>query len=81
MNRGTGRKGFVMRKILIAVTVVVAVAFAGLLPAQEVKGPRIELKEMRYDLGKVAQGTQASHVFEIRSVGSDTLVIDRVQTA
>lgn len=58
---------------------MVLVAFAGLLPAQEVKGPRIEVKEMRYDLGKVVQGVQASHVFEVRNVGSEILVIDRVQ--
>ena len=67
-----------MKNFLIIVLVVMA-SFAGLLPAQEVKGPRIEVKETRYDLGKVVQGVQASHVFEIRSVGSETLVIDRVQ--
>jgi hypothetical protein len=70
-----------MRKHVIAVSVAAAVAFAGLLFAQEAKGPRIEFKEMRFDLGKVVQGTQASHMFEVMSAGSDTLVIDRVQTA
>lgn len=68
-----------MKKILIAVSVVSIAAFAGLLSAQEVKGPRIEIKEMRYDLGKVVQGTQVSHVFEVRSMGTETLVINRVQ--
>ncbi len=80
MNKGTGKE-FMMRKHVIAVSVMAAVAFAGLLFAQEATGPRIEFNEMRFDLGKVVQGTQATHVFEVRSAGSDTLVIDRVQTA
>jgi len=71
-------KGAVMKMVLIAVLVVIA-ASAGLLPAQEIKGPRIECKEMRHDLGKVVEGTQASHVFEIRNLGSETLVIERIQ--
>jgi len=68
-----------MKKILITVLVLTTAAFSGLLSAQENKGPRIEARELRYDFGKVGQGEQLSHVFEVRNVGSETLVIERVQ--
>jgi hypothetical protein len=53
---------------------------ASIALAQENKGPRIELKEMQHDFGKVASGTQASHVFEVRNAGDEPLVIERVQS-
>jgi len=52
-----------------------------LLLAQEYSGPRIEVKELRHDFGKVVQGAQISHVFEIRSAGKEALVIERVQSS
>jgi hypothetical protein len=52
---------------------------AGTSSAQENRGPRIVVDEIRYDLGTVAQGTQASHVFEIMNDGTETLIIERVQ--
>ena len=55
--------------------------FAAPLAAQDYSGPKIEVKEIRYDFGKVIQGTQASHVFEITNRGSETLVIERVQSS
>jgi len=70
-----------MKNILIAVIVLISGAFSGILPAQESKGPRIEVRELRHDFGKVAQGTQVSYVFEIRNAGSETLVIERVQSS
>jgi hypothetical protein len=36
---------------------------------------------MRYDFGKVVQGTTAEHVFEIKNVGSEQLIIEKVQSA
>jgi Protein of unknown function (DUF1573) len=51
----------------------------GQIAAPENKGPKIEIKEMRYDLGKVVQGTKVSHIFEVKNVGSEQLVIQKVQ--
>ncbi len=67
-----------MKNGLAAIVVLILVVLAGVLPAQEVKGPRIEVKEVQHDFGQVVQGTTASHVFEVRSTGSEPLVIDRV---
>jgi len=52
---------------------------AAALPAQEFKGPKIEVKGDRYDFGKVVQGTPATHTFEVRNTGNEPLVIERVQ--
>lgn len=68
-----------MKKILAAGMVIAAIAWAGLLPAQEAKGPKIVAKEIQYDFGKVVQGTQVSHVFEIRNAGNAPLDIERLQ--
>ncbi len=67
-----------MKNGLAAVAVLVLVVLAGVLPAKEVKGPRIEAREVQHDFGKVVQGTTVSHVFEVRNTGSEPLVIDRV---
>jgi hypothetical protein len=74
-------KDKIMKKILAAGIIIVAAAFGSHAPAQEAKGPKIEIKELRYDLGKVGQGTQATHVFEVRNAGTEPLVIERVQTS
>ncbi|HEY6011714.1 MAG TPA: DUF1573 domain-containing protein [Nitrospirota bacterium] len=58
--------------------VIAMVLFAGSVTALDQQGPRIEIKELHHDLGKVTQGAQASHVFEVRSVGSEPLMIERV---
>lgn len=71
-----------MKKSLTAflpVIAVLALAGAGLLTAQERQGPRIEVKETRYDFGKVVQGAQVSHLFEVKSAGSEPLLIERAQ--
>lgn len=70
-----------MKRIVLMSMVMVGLLSAGALAALDYKGPRIEIKEMRYDLGKVAQGTQVSHVFEVKNVGSEQLVIEKVQPA
>ena len=63
----------------VATGLLVVLLYTGIAAAQEQKGARIEVKELRHNFGKVEQGTQVSHVFEIRSVGTETLVIERVQ--
>ncbi len=52
-----------------------------LLAAQEYNGPKIEVRELRYDFGKVVQGKQVSHVFEIKNAGKEVLIIERVQSS
>jgi hypothetical protein len=49
--------------------------------AQDRQGPQISVKEVRHDLGAVAQGSAATYVFEIRNDGTETLVIERVQAS
>jgi hypothetical protein len=58
---------------------VLFLLFAGTLSAQELKGPRIEVKQEQYSVGTVVQGEQAVHVFEVRNAGTEPLMIERVQ--
>jgi hypothetical protein len=67
-----------MKKIVLIFLVLSGVLCAGLIAAQEQRGPRIEIREMQYDFGKVAQGTQASHVFQVRNAGNEPLIIERI---
>lgn len=68
-----------MKKKFIFSLLIIAAVFSGTVLAQEHEGPRIEVKETRYDFGKVAQGSQVSHLFEVKSAGTEPLVIERVQ--
>jgi hypothetical protein len=70
-----------MKGIVIKGLVLTLFLLAGSLAAQEPKGPRIEVKPERYDMGTVAQGKQAAHVFEVRNTGTEPLVIDHLQTS
>jgi hypothetical protein len=74
-------KDRIMRKVLAAGIIILAAVFAAQVPAQEAKAPKIEIKELKHDLGKVVQGTQATHVFEVRNAGTEPLIIERVQTS
>ncbi len=68
-----------MKKILVSVGLIFAFSvIVGHLPAQVVNGPKLATMEIKHDFGKVVQGTQAFHVFEIRNVGNEPLIIDRV---
>jgi hypothetical protein len=67
-----------MKNIFLAVMVCFAVLAGSSLLAQEQKGPRIEVKEMQHNFGKVAQGTQVSYVFQIRNAGNEPLAIERI---
>jgi len=68
-----------MKGIAIRGMVLFFLLFAGTLSAQELKGPRIEVKQEQYAMGSVSQGEQAVHVFEIRNAGAEPLTIERVQ--
>lgn len=63
--------------IAIVVLAVVAIAAAGF--AGERQGPRIYVKESRFDFGTVRPGAQPEHIFEIKNVGDEVLHIQRVQ--
>jgi hypothetical protein len=69
-----------MKKIC-AMSILAVILSIGSLLAQDYAGPRIEAKEIRHDFGKVVQGTQVSYVFEIKSVGKEALVIEKVQSS
>ncbi len=68
------------QRILLAVFAAVAAGFVSQpLPAQEQKGPQLELKEAAYDFGKVVEGARLQHVFQVRNTGDASLDIQRVQ--
>ena len=68
-----------MKGITIKGMVLCFLLLAGTLSAQELKGPRIEVKQEQYAMGSVSQGEQVVHVFEIRNAGTEPLTIERVQ--
>jgi hypothetical protein len=68
-----------MKRIILMSMVMAGLLCAGPLAALDYKGPKIEIKEMRYDFGKIVQGTQAMHVFEVKNAGTEELVIEKLQ--
>ncbi len=68
----------VMKTGMAVMIMAMIIASTGVLTAQDVKEPRIEAQEVTYDAGKVAQGTQVSHLFEVRNAGDAPLIIERV---
>ncbi len=68
-----------MKVIAIKGMVLFFLLAAGAVSARELKGPRIEVKEEQYSMGSVAQGKQATHVFEVRNAGTEPLVIDSLK--
>lgn len=69
-----------MKKIAVLFLALIYLGFqAPFVSAQLAGGPKIIAKELRHDLGIVKQGTEASHVFEIRNEGNQTLIIEKVQ--
>jgi len=69
------------RHFLEAVALIALVGLGSVTPAQEFKGPKGSVDQLKYHFGKVVQGEQAEHVFELRSVGNETLIIDRIQSS
>ena len=63
---------------IVLVTALVAVLAAAAFAAER-QGPRIYVPEGRFDLGTVEQGAVPEHVFEIRNLGDEVLVIGQVQ--
>lgn len=71
-----------MKRLVLAAMVVIALAGIGsIVPAQEGTGPKVSVDQLNHHFGKVVQGEQAEHVFELRSVGKEALVIERIQSS
>ena len=67
------------RFVLAVIALTVFAGFGSIASAQEYKGPRVLFDQLTYNVGKVVQGTQVEHVFDIRNVGQEDLVIERIQ--
>ncbi len=67
-----------MKRQLISALILSIVACTDMVSAQEFKGPKIEVREMQHDFGKVTQGQQADYVFTVRNAGNEPLTIERV---
>jgi len=70
-----------MKRIILISLVIGGLLCAGPLAALDNKGPRIEVKELHHDFGKIIQGTQVSYVFEVKNAGGEQLVIEKVQSS
>lgn len=68
----------IKRAFFIAVIMLAVSAAVG---AQDAKGPKIEVSDARFDFGKVQQGREAVHLFEIRNVGDAVLEIQKIQSS
>jgi len=68
-----------VKKTLFLMLVLAAVAIAGAAFAGERQGPRIYVKESKFDFGTVSAGSQPEHIFEIMNVGDDVLEIRQIQ--
>jgi hypothetical protein len=68
-----------MKGIISQGVILILLFFTGVLSAQEPKGPRIEVTQGTYNIGSVAQGTQAVHVFDVRNAGTEPLMIESLK--
>jgi hypothetical protein len=68
-----------MNKVGIPALVLAAVVLAGSVSAVERQGPRISVKDDRFDFGMVSQGAQPEHIFEIKNTGDELLEITQIQ--
>jgi Protein of unknown function (DUF1573) len=68
-----------MNKVGISVLVLAMVLLAGSVSAGERQGPRISVKDARFDFGMVSQGTRPEHIFEIKNTGDELLEITQIQ--
>jgi hypothetical protein len=68
-----------MKKAGISMLVFAAVAIAAAGFAGERQGPRIYIKDAKFDFGTVSPGARPEHIFEIKNVGDEILDIQRVQ--
>jgi hypothetical protein len=73
-----------MKKIFgsigVSMLLIVFTCF-GVLFAQEIKAPKIEIQDLQHTVGNVTQGTNASHVFTFRNTGNEPLIIEKVNAS
>jgi hypothetical protein len=43
--------------------------------------PKIQVKNEKFDFGEVPDGTEVTHIYEISNAGTDTLIINDVETS
>ena len=67
-----------MRMLTASMLIVMLFAVSG-AHAGQACAPKISAQEVRYFAGKVKQGSQITHVFEITNSGTAPLVIERLQ--
>ena len=67
-----------MRTLFASMFIMMFFAGSGVHAAQTPE-PKISAQEVRYFAGKVKQGSQITHVFEISNAGTAPLVIERLQ--
>lgn len=68
-----------MKKAGISLLVFAAVTIAAAGFSGERQGPRIYIKDSKFDFGAVRPGAQPEHIFEIMNVGDEVLEIGRIQ--
>ena len=68
-----------MLKTAVAVLCTAMLAVGGLSAEELGGGPKIVVKQTRFDLGNIQEGSQATHTFEVRNAGNQALVIERIQ--
>jgi hypothetical protein len=74
-EKGSAMLG-VIRFIMAALSLIAAVPA---VHAADSPGPRIQVTESRFDFGTVNEGDVPEHVFEIRNIGNEILVIEKVR--
>jgi len=67
-----------VRQIFLMNLALITILWANSVGGAENTGPRIEVKEMQHNFGKVVQGATVSYVFNVRNIGDEPLVIERV---
>lgn len=66
-------------RTLAASMLIMMLFAASAAHAAQTHAPKISAQEVRYFAGKVKQGSQITHVFEISNTGTAPLVIERLQ--
>ena len=68
-----------MKRAVISMLVLALMGVAAAGSAGELQGPRIFVKDSKFDFGTVRPGSQPEHVFEIKNVGDEVLDIQQIQ--
>jgi uncharacterized cupredoxin-like copper-binding protein len=72
--RAPGAKNFILLSLLLVSLCPLAMA-----QEKELSRARIFLPDTRWDFGYIPQGGSVSHIFQVKNIGEDTLIIIRVR--